>query len=385
MITFMSHPKLSTLPDSFSRTKSYQKGFTLLEMVLVLFLIGLLASAGLLFTEGVEDQAKYDETKRRIELIRKAIIGDTTRTINGAPEISGFAADTGRLPACIAELFYLDTENPISGVAADLYRSPCDTSNVTDLPLPYWFMNQTTGIGFGWRGPYIQTLTDRNGEVRFRDGYGNDDDTENFGWQWQLFDKNDNSLNVTEAKSAVKASLQSLGFDAIDPVDDIPKGDISAIPSLIVNNDWKVTLPNTITVNFQNQSSVKALPESDLQLLLRLYSFEFADYIDVTDGINVALTLAQSEVPELMTRTKSFVLPDTKEISMGQRTYAVVCYEVPAGDTDEYVIFDGDCDPTTGLVPETGNIKPDSSTVRTFTVVPRNSLNLQLDWIIPTP
>jgi hypothetical protein len=86
-----------------------------------------------------------------------------------------------------------------------------------------------------------------------------------------------------------------------------------------------------------------------------------------------------------MTRTQSFVLPDTKEISMGQRTYAVVCYEVPAGDTDEYVIFDGDCDPTTGLVPETGNIKPDSSTVRTFTVVPRNSLNLQLDWIIPTP
>ena len=86
-----------------------------------------------------------------------------------------------------------------------------------------------------------------------------------------------------------------------------------------------------------------------------------------------------------MTRTKSFILPDTKEISMGQRTYAVVCYNISAVDADEYVIFDGDCDPTTGLVPETGNIKPDSSTVKAFTVVPRNSLNLQLDWIIPTP
>lgn len=99
-----------TPEDSLSRLKPdrlfrhRQTGFTLLELVLVLFLIALMASAALLLTEGVEDQARYDETKRRMELIRKAIVGDPSRTVNGGPEISGFVADMGRLPGCVAEL-----------------------------------------------------------------------------------------------------------------------------------------------------------------------------------------------------------------------------------------------------------------------------------------
>mgnify|MGYP000243957607 CR=1 FL=1 len=76
-------------------TPTVQDGFTLLEMILVLFLIGLMASATLLLTENIEDQAKYDENKRRMELIRTAIVGQTNRTINGGAEISGFAADMG--------------------------------------------------------------------------------------------------------------------------------------------------------------------------------------------------------------------------------------------------------------------------------------------------
>ena len=107
--------KLQNLTNSH-----FQYGFTLLEMVLVLFLIGLLASAGLLFTEGVEDQAKYDETKRRMELIRKAIIGDATRTINGAPEVSGFAADMGRLQDLVtAGVVHTYRQLPIEKVSFD--------------------------------------------------------------------------------------------------------------------------------------------------------------------------------------------------------------------------------------------------------------------------
>lgn len=241
MITFMSHPTFSTLPDLFSRSASCQKGFTLLEMVLVLFLIGLLASAGLLFTEGVEDQAKYDETKRRMELIRKAIIGDTTRTINGAPEVSGFATDMGRLPGCIKELIINET---------------CEGN-----PLEAWTVEQTTGIGSGWRGPYIQTIADRSGEVRFRDGYGNDNDTENYGWRWLLLDKSDTALSMAEAKSAVRANLQSLGFDVIDPVDDIPNGEIEHISSLIAENDWLTD--DKLTISFYNTSAISSVVEFD--------------------------------------------------------------------------------------------------------------------------
>ncbi|MBN44988.1 MULTISPECIES: type II secretion system protein [unclassified Methylophaga] len=336
--------KLQNLTNSH-----FQSGFTLLEMVLVLFLIGLLASAGLLFTEGVEDQAKYDETKRRMELIRKAIVGDTTRTINGAPEVSGFAADMGRLPQCIKELLVNET---------------CE--GVTIEP---WSVVTDTGIGFGWRGPYIQVIADRDGKPRFRDGYGNVDadtlqDNKDFGW----------IFNISAATSSVQ--LQSLGFDPVSSLDDFPQPISAVVPSLIVNDDWKI---KDIKVRFNNISE-QNLPDDDSELLLRVFNSELSDYVDGGfSNSEVPITLAASDVFAEDTLTKTFVFDESSAIVQGIRTYAIVCYEVPSGDPDEYVIFDGDC------VPPPGNSKPDSSTIRTFTVVPRNSLNLQLDWIIPTP
>lgn len=347
MITCMSHPKHSTLPRLNKQQRLYQRGFTLLEMVLVLFLIGLLASAGLLFTEGVEDQAKYDETKRRMELIRKAIIGDPTRTINGGPEISGFAADMGRLPECIKEL---------------LINKTCDDSEIEE-----WAVNTDTGIGFGWRGPYIPVIADRDGQIRFRDGYGNvdtefDQDNKDFGW----------NFNISPATSSVQ--LQSLGFDILSTLDDFPQPVSAVVPNIIVNDDWKI---KALKVRFKNISE-QNLPVNTSNLLLRIFNSELSDYVDggLTNS-EVPITLAASDVFAEDTLTKSFSFDGPSTVVQGIRAYAVVCYEIPSGNPDEYVIFDGDCEPT--------NIKPDSSTIRTFAVVPRNSLNLQLDWIIPTP
>lgn len=354
MITFMSHPSQSTLSESVSHNTFQQRGFTLLEMVLVLFLIGLLASAGLLFTEGVEDQAKYDETKRRMELIRKAIVGDTTRTVNGAPEISGFAADMGRLPECIREL---------------LVNEACEGGAIDP-----WSVDTDTGIGFGWRGPYIQVIADRDGRPRFRDGYGNIDmdeleDDRNFGW----------IFNISAATSSVQ--LQSLGFDVVSTLDDFPQPESSVVPAILVNDDWKV---KNLSVRFKNTSD-EALPVSESNLLLRLYKTQLDDDVDASPEGASYLTLAASSVLADDSLTKSFMFIEPNTVVQGIRAYAVVCYEVPPGNPEDYVIFDGDCDLPTGLVPETGNIKPDSSNIRTFSVVPRNSLNLQLDWIIPAP
>lgn len=209
MISYLSHLTSSTMPERYQLATQSQRGFTLLEMVLVLFLIGLLASAGLLFTEGVEDQAKYDETKRRMELIRKAIIGDPTRTINGAPEISGFAADMGRLPECLAEL---------------MFQRNCED----DEDLPDWNYDANSGIWLGWRGPYLNNLQDNDGITRFRDGYGNVDpdpvqDDQNYGWEYAV------------DSVAGQVTLGSVGFDIYAPEDDITS-------ELVSFNDFIVTL-----------------------------------------------------------------------------------------------------------------------------------------------
>lgn len=211
-------------------TISHQQGFTLLEIVLVLFLLGLMASSTLFLTQGVEDQAKYDETKQRLNMIRTAIIGDTSRTINGRPEISGFAADMGRLPECLRELL--------------------DPVNCDNTPLQTWNQDINSQVWAGWRGPYLIGDSEFTGEVHFRDGYGNAGDTseivskdwKNSGW---VFSESLNSVNFI-----------STGFDLLDNSDDVPNPAFTQ--ELISSFDHQVTLGTdwkNVKVQFYSESS----------------------------------------------------------------------------------------------------------------------------------
>ncbi|MBL1320120.1 MAG: type II secretion system protein [Methylophaga sp.] len=342
--------------------RKLQSGFTLLEMVLVLFLIGLMASATLMLTENVEDQAKYDETKRRMEIMRKAIVGDPTRTVNGGPEISGFVADMGRLPICIAELIESgdETSPPASGSDPKTYDSPCDASEIVA-----WHVDASTGIGFGWRGPYIQVIPerDRDGDgkpdLRFRDGYGNSSisttiDAKKSGW---FFSPGSNASGAI-----VSIDVSSAAYDLVDSGDDISN------PSLVTGNDWRI---NTININFINQNTSDALPAAPVQALLRVYIG--AKYGDADDSVPLDVSNA---IPANSGSTlKTFVFDaSTASPTIGQRGYAVVCYDVPIGSTaDAYVLFDGDCD-------NPGNAPPTLTDIKSFTAVPRQ--NITLDWII---
>ncbi|ATG91562.1 hypothetical protein MKLM6_3372 [Methylomonas koyamae] len=221
-----------------------QRGFTLLEMVLVLFLMALVASAGLMLTEGVEDQAKYDETKRRMELIRKAIVGDPTRTINGAPEIVGFVADMGRLPNCLRELAEaFDCTSPGS-------------------PLPTSAFDSNSGLLAGWRGPYIALLPDSDGELRIRDGYENDDGGVDFGWGF--------------SNDGTQIQLQSYGLNSVadggTPIDDYPVGaSVTVVTPLINPFDYSVTFQSwaSVTIRFANTgSNPVSIAQNSLRLVL---------------------------------------------------------------------------------------------------------------------
>lgn len=234
-------------------------GFTLLEMVLVLFLVGLMASAAMMLTEGVEDQTKYDETKRRMELIRKAIVGDPTRTVNGGPEISGFVADMGRLPGCLREL-----------LEANDCAEPAN-------PLTPWSIDANTGIASGWRGPYLQTLPERDGALRFRDGYGNSDadDTLNSGWNWQVYDAADNPIALADfyasPEDGVGLRVQSVGLKMNDDGDNYPVGALNSLPALINEFDHRVPFNgwNNVVIRFKNNADVLIdIPQNSLRLML---------------------------------------------------------------------------------------------------------------------
>lgn len=241
----VSTPRLRRLSAPRIRHhEAWQRGFTLLEMLLVLFLMALVASAGLMLTEGVEDQAKYDETKRRMALIRTAIVGDPTRTVNGTPEISGFVADMGRLPNCLRELTEaLDCAAP---------ANPLTTSVFDD----------NSGLLAGWRGPYLALLPDGDGTLSIRDGYENDDGSVNFGWGFQ--------------NDGTQIQLQSFGLNSVvdgaTPVDDYPVGaSVAAVTPLVNAFDYRVTFQNwgSVTIRFANTGTNPiSISQNSLRLVL---------------------------------------------------------------------------------------------------------------------
>jgi hypothetical protein len=250
-------------------------------MVLVLFLMAMIASAALFLTENVEDQAKYDNTKARMEAIRLAIIGDTTRTLNGETELRGFVMDMGRLPECLRELI-----DPID----------CDGVDYPNNQL--WRYNDARGIAYGWNGPYLQASSETDGVSHFRDGYRNqiqagidedgngyDDDDQNSGWK---------SFEVDGGQLAIVSE----GFDA-DPAtdDDVTEN------TLIRQSDYVSVLANewqSIQIDFRHPTDDDFTLAQD-ELRVRLNYPTDGEVLDFTDA--TLDTLAERDLTQGLSDT----------------------------------------------------------------------------------
>lgn len=118
---------------------SSRRGFTLIELLLVVSILALVAASASSLLDEEDRQLRWDETKRRAETLRAAIVGRPD-----LPTPSGYVADTGALPGTLQDLIA-----PAAPPA-------------------------------GWRGPYVTTS-----DGRLHDGWGNGagDTSGNFGWQ----------------------------------------------------------------------------------------------------------------------------------------------------------------------------------------------------------
>ncbi len=279
-------------------------GFTLLEMVLVLFLMGLIASATFMLTENVEDQTKYEETQRRLEIMRQAIIGSPSQTLNQTPRISGFVADMGRLPACLHELL---EPTDCNGGALPTWPSTPDAS---------------TGLFYGWHGPYIQVLPERNGALRFRDGYGNTDasDAQNSGWQWLISD----SANASDAILQV----QSAGTDGLfGTADDYPSGSLATTTPLVTESAHIIhSTQLSGRIRFLDLST--AIPATTLFVRIHYPDGNGATLSVDSDGFIIDASTASLNGGYSPTITFS----NTASIPIGVRTIEIVCSDNSAYD-----------------------------------------------------
>jgi prepilin-type N-terminal cleavage/methylation domain-containing protein len=123
---------LST-PYSLLPTPYCQRGFTLLEIVVVLAITGLLAGGLATVGHQVIKKEREDKTSEHMKRLKVAVMGDPLDARHGIRTSFGYFGDMGVLPTILDNLYIAQT--------------------------PTYTFSQSLNTGAGWNGPYINPET----------------------------------------------------------------------------------------------------------------------------------------------------------------------------------------------------------------------------------
>jgi len=87
-----------------------KSGFTLMELLVVLLIIGVLSSVAIRTIDATRDRALFDQTTKELKQLVYAVVGNPDLTMDGRRIDFGFYGDMGRPPNDLREL----VENPTS-------------------------------------------------------------------------------------------------------------------------------------------------------------------------------------------------------------------------------------------------------------------------------
>ncbi|MGR8941762.1 MAG: prepilin-type N-terminal cleavage/methylation domain-containing protein [Gammaproteobacteria bacterium] len=151
------------------------RGFSLVELTVVLLLITLIAGVAVRETSELTFQTRYEQTRERLEMIHQAILGNPRQIINGQQAVSGFVADMGRLPNNIRELIQRSGDCDKDG--GDVSQAACAALSGT-WTTNAWNSNAVSptdpasGLRYGWNGPYLNISGNPADSAAMPDGWG---------------------------------------------------------------------------------------------------------------------------------------------------------------------------------------------------------------------
>ena len=124
------------------------KGFTMMEMVIVLAIIGILGSLGFKAFDNVLTNIKFESTVKEMKNLKKAIVGDPHAIQNDIRASFGYFGDMGSLPSTLNDLVIKGSK-------------------------PLMTVNTTLDKASGWNGPYLESSFVQDTDGNITDGFGN--------------------------------------------------------------------------------------------------------------------------------------------------------------------------------------------------------------------
>ena len=158
--------------------KRKSAGFTLLELVVVVAVMGLISTMAMDVYTDNSNQKRFEATKQRLAEIKFAIIGDPMMRVGSQAITKGsFFKDMDRPPANINELinYPLDAMHCVDSVETEV---PSLITQLTCEAVPgnKWVSK--------WNGPYLHNIQSTGGNLVFTDAWGNNDGSNDFGWEF---------------------------------------------------------------------------------------------------------------------------------------------------------------------------------------------------------
>jgi prepilin-type N-terminal cleavage/methylation domain-containing protein len=223
------------------------RGMTLLEMVVVIFILSAIAMGAVAFTGNADDQFRYEETRTRLGEIRRAIVGERDAVYAGSARLSGFVVENGLLPADIQGLYIKPTGYDDFGAQSPLF-DPVPAANG---------INNGDEVTLGAANEillkgYLPALRLPTGGGGYFDGWGNRGPAPNDGW--------------SVAADSAHFQSTSLGADGAAGGSDYAQD----MPDDVVQEDWTQTLAGW-TVTLTNRSGADITTPSALRVSLLVY------------------------------------------------------------------------------------------------------------------